>query len=62
LLTTNLEQFPIIVEMLEKESLRETVKILVGGATVTDEFANAAGVDSYAKSAVEGVAISKAWV
>jgi 5-methyltetrahydrofolate--homocysteine methyltransferase len=62
LLTTNLEQFPIIVEMLEKEGLRETVKILVGGATVTYEFANAAGVDSYAKSAVDGVNISKTWV
>jgi methylmalonyl-CoA mutase cobalamin-binding domain/chain len=62
LLTTNLEQFPLIVEMLEKEGRRSRVKIVVGGATVTDEFAKCAGVDALAKSAVEGVNICKAWV
>ena len=62
LLTTNLEQFPLIVEMLEKEGLRSRVKIVVGGATVTDEFAKGAGVDALAKSAVEGVNVCKAWV
>jgi methylmalonyl-CoA mutase cobalamin-binding domain/chain len=62
LLTTNLEQFPLIVEMLEKEGLRSMVKIVVGGATVTDEFAKGAGVDALAKSAVEGVNICKTWV
>ena len=62
LLTTNLEQFPLIVEMLENEGLRKGVKIVVGGATVTEEFAKRAGVDALAKSAVEGVNICKAWV
>ena len=62
LLTTNLEQFPLIVETLEKQGLRSKVKIVVGGATVTDEFAKRAGVDAHAKSAVEGVNICKAWV
>ena len=62
LLTTNLEQFPLIVEMLEKEGLRSMVKIVVGGATVTDEFAKGAGVDALAKSAVEGVNVCKTWV
>ena len=62
LLTTNLEQFPLIVEMMEKEGLRSRVKIVVGGATVTAEFAKGAGVDALAKSAVEGLNICKAWV
>ena len=62
LLTTNLEQFPLIVGMLEKEGLRSGIKIVVGGATVTDEFAKNAGVDALAKSAVEGVNICKAWI
>jgi methanogenic corrinoid protein MtbC1 len=52
----------LIVEMLEKEGLRSGVKIVVGGATVTDEFAKGARVDALAKSAVEGVNICKAWV
>ena len=62
LLTTNLEQFPLIIRMLEKEGLRSTVKIVVGGATVTNEFAKSAGVDAHAKSAVEGVNICKTWL
>ena len=62
LLNTNLEQFPMIVEMLEKEGLRSRVKIVVGGATVTNEFAQGARVDALAKSAVDGVNICKAWV
>ncbi|UCD45903.1 MAG: cobalamin-dependent protein [Candidatus Bathyarchaeota archaeon] len=61
LLTTNLEQFPLIVEMLWKEGLRSHVKIIVGGATITEEFARGAGVDAHAKTAVEGVNICKAW-
>jgi 5-methyltetrahydrofolate--homocysteine methyltransferase len=61
LLTTNLEQFPFIVQMLEKEGLRSRLKIIVGGATITEEFARGAGVDAYAKTAVEGVNICKAW-
>lgn len=61
LLTTNLEQFPLIVEMLGKEGLRSHLKIIVGGATVTEEFARGAGVDAHAKTAVEGVNICKAW-
>jgi len=62
LLTTNLTQFPLIVEMLEEEGLRSGVKVVVGGATVTEEFAEGAGVDAYAKSAVEGVNICKRWM
>lgn len=61
LLTTNLEQFPLIVEMLRKEGLRSRLKIIVGGATITEEFARGSGVDAYAKTAVEGVNVCKVW-
>lgn len=61
LLTTNLEQFPVIVERLKKESLRDKVKVIVGGATVTEEFAKKAEADGYAKTALDGVEICKAW-
>jgi len=61
LLTTNLEQFPIVVDRLEREGLREDVKVIVGGATVTEEFARESGVDAYAKTALEGVEICKSW-
>lgn len=62
LLTTNLEQFPIVVDMLKREGFREKVKVIVGGATVTEEFAEEAGVDGYAKTALDGVEICKRWI
>ena len=61
LLTTNLEQFPKVVTLLEEEGVRDGVKVIVGGATVTEDFARAAGVDAYAKTAVDGVNICKEW-
>jgi len=61
LLTTNLEQFPQVVTLLEEEGVRDGVKVIVGGATVTEDFARAAGVDAYAKTAVDGVNICKEW-
>ncbi len=62
LLTTNLEQFPRVVDQLKAEGVRENVKLIVGGAVVTEEFAKEAKVDSYAKTAIEGVNICKKWV
>ena len=61
LLTTNLEQFPHVVALLEEEGVRDGVKVFVGGASVTEDFARAAGVDAYAKTAVDGVNICKEW-
>jgi len=61
LLTTNLEQFPIIVKQLIDAGLRDRVKVIVGGATITEEFAKNSGVDGYAKTALAGVEICKGW-
>ena len=61
LLTTNLEQFPLVIQLLQEEGIRDRVKVIVGGATVTEGYAREARVDAYAKTAVEGVNICKAW-
>lgn len=62
LLTTNLEQMPLIINELEKAGLRDQVKVIIGGATVTEEFAKQIGADGYAKEAVKGIEICKKWV
>lgn len=62
LLTTNLEQFPMVVDRLKREGLRDKVKVIVGGATVTEEYAEEAGVDAYVKTALDGAEICKGWV
>jgi 5-methyltetrahydrofolate--homocysteine methyltransferase len=61
LLTTNLEQFPLIMGKLREAGLGGRVKVIVGGATVTEDFAKQAGVDGYAKTALAGVEICKNW-
>lgn len=62
LLTTNLEQFPMVVDRLKREGLRDKVKVIVGGATVTEEYAEEAGVDAYVKTALDGAEICKGWI
>ena len=59
--TTNLE-FGIIVEALEKEGLRDDVKVIVGGAAVTDKTSKDQGADAYAPNASETVRVINEWV
>lgn len=61
LLTTNLEQMPLVINELAKMGLRDKVKVIIGGATVTEDFANQIGADGYAKEAVRGVELCKKW-
>jgi 5-methyltetrahydrofolate--homocysteine methyltransferase len=59
--TTNLEFTPII-ESLVKEGLRDKVKIIVGGAAVTDKTSKDHKADAYAPNAQESVRIINSWV
>ncbi len=62
LLTTNLEQIPIVIQGLKREGLRGKVKVILGGATITKDFAERAEADAYAKDALTGVKICQDWV
>ena len=44
---------------LKKAGLKETVRILVGGAPITPEFANSIGADGFGTDAVDGVKKAK---
>jgi corrinoid protein of di/trimethylamine methyltransferase len=48
LLTTTMPAMQEVVESLEEAGIRDEVKIMVGGAPVTEDFANEIGVDGYA--------------
>lgn len=48
-----------IVETVEKEGLRSRVKIIVGGAAVSEEWAKEIGADGYAPNAVLAVKLTK---
>lgn len=52
LLTTTIMAMKDVIDTLEKEGLREHVRIMVGGAPVTQEFAESIGADVYTPDAV----------
>ena len=59
LLTTTMPNMGKTIEAFIDEDLREEVKIMVGGAPVTQEFADDMGADGYGKDALECVALAK---
>ncbi len=58
--TTMLNQHKVIRE-LERNGLRDRVKILIGGAPVTDKFAQEIGADGYGENAIDAVRLVKTW-
>jgi corrinoid protein of di/trimethylamine methyltransferase len=59
LLTTTVPYQETVIKRLETEGLRERVKVMVGGAPVTPEWAEKIGADGYANNAPEAVEIAK---
>ena len=62
LLTTTMLQMKEVIEKLKENGLRDKVKIMVGGAPVTEEYAKEIGADIYADNASEAVRIAKGLV
>ncbi|MBA3279822.1 MAG: corrinoid protein [Geodermatophilaceae bacterium] len=50
-LTTTMPMFKANINALQKASLRDSVIVMVGGAPVTQEYADAVGADGYASDA-----------
>ena len=59
LLTTTMPNMGRTIEAFEDAGLREEVKIMVGGAPVTQEFAEDMGADGYGKDAIACVDMAK---
>ena len=55
LLTTTMPAMKQTINALEEEGIRSDVKVLVGGAPVTQKFADEIGADGYAENAAEVV-------
>ncbi len=58
-LTTTMPMFKVNMEALTKEGMRDQVKVMVGGAPVTQEYANKVGADGYAPDANATVRLAK---
>ncbi|MDP6747899.1 MAG: corrinoid protein [Candidatus Poribacteria bacterium] len=59
LLTTTMPNMEKTIEAFIDADLRDDVKIMIGGAPVTQEFADDMGADGYGKNAVECVELAK---
>ena len=59
LLTTTMPSMKITIEAFQAAGLRDKVKILVGGAPVTQRFADEIGADGYGENAPAAVALAR---
>ena len=62
LLTTTMRSMGQTVERLKETGLRDHVRIMIGGAPVTSDFACQIGADAYGSSAPHAVEIAKKFV
>jgi 5-methyltetrahydrofolate--homocysteine methyltransferase len=62
LLTTTMPNMKTTVEALKTAGFRDSVKVLIGGAPVTDTYAQQIGADGYAADASRAVAVAKSLV
>jgi 5-methyltetrahydrofolate--homocysteine methyltransferase len=59
LLTTTMRGMESTIKVLEEAGLRERVKIIIGGAPVTQTFADQIGADGYASNAAGAADLAK---
>jgi methylmalonyl-CoA mutase cobalamin-binding domain/chain len=59
LLTTTMNYMKTVIEAMEKENLREHVKIMVGGAPLNEMFAKQIGADGYTDNANTAVVFAR---
>lgn len=59
LLTTTMTMMKTVIEALEDAGVREETKVMIGGAPITDQFANKIGADGYSDNASTAVALAR---
>jgi 5-methyltetrahydrofolate--homocysteine methyltransferase len=59
LLTTTMPSMKTTIEALKQAGVRDKVKVLIGGAPITQKYADEIGADGYSENAVGAVALAK---
>jgi corrinoid protein of di/trimethylamine methyltransferase len=59
LLTTTMPEMKTVLDALQKNGLRDKVKVMVGGAPVNQMYADEIGADAYARDAGQAVPVAK---
>ncbi|MBQ7262378.1 MAG: cobalamin-dependent protein, partial [Synergistaceae bacterium] len=59
MLTTTMLAMKDTIELLKEEGLRDKVKVIVGGAPLSDDFAGEISADGYSPDALSAVGLCK---
>ena len=62
LVSTTMPEVKNLMKKLANSKLRNQVKVIIGGAPITQEFVDDIGADAYAHDAIDGVRICKRWI
>ncbi len=62
LLTTTMGHMKGVIDSIIEAGLRNKIKIIVGGAPITKQFADKIGADGYAPDAITAVETVKKWI
>jgi len=59
LLTTTMPMMKAVIEMLVSEGVRDQVKVMIGGAPITQEYADQIGADGYSTDAASAADLAQ---
>jgi len=59
LLTTTMTMMKAVVERLQEAGVRDTTKVMIGGAPITQQYADEIGADGYSDNASAAVALAR---
>jgi corrinoid protein of di/trimethylamine methyltransferase len=59
LLTTTMTQMKAVVKALEEAGIRKKIKVIIGGAPITQQYADEIGADGYGDNASTAVALAR---
>jgi 5-methyltetrahydrofolate--homocysteine methyltransferase len=62
LLTTTMPNLKVVIEALKEAGVRDQVKVLVGGAPITESYAEHVGADAFAPDASRAVSVAKSLI
>jgi len=57
LLTTTMTEMDVVIKALKENGLRDTVKVLIGGAAVSDEYAKEIGADAFCSDGFQAIKV-----
>ncbi len=59
LLTTTMTQMKAVIKALEEAGIRANTKVIIGGAPITQQYADEIGADGYSDNAAASVALAR---